>query len=192
MIRARTISQTRRADRAAVAYQTAWLQEANDLMRVIESANFASSQRMQAQNNLNQLGSAIHNYNEQFNRSGQSQSEEGRKLSAAVQDFEAKQADLDRRIVVENKDGTTNFYVAKDQQQAARASAEQAKGNPNANADVFFDQLNSNGETFQRQVVTDNNRARCSTAIRQSSRMVRTATATECSIRVKTRNAMAC
>ena len=137
----------------AVAYRSAWLQEANELMRVVEGSNYRSSQRIQASNNLKQLRSRLHGI------SSETQSEEGRKLAESLRDFEAKNDDLERRVVIDNRDGTTNFYVAKDQQQAARATAEQAKGNPNANADVFFDQLNSNGETFQRQVVTDNNRA---------------------------------
>lgn len=145
------------ADTAAVAYQSAWLQEANDLMRVIEGTNYRSSQRLQAKNNLKQLGLALHNQNAQLNRPGLSQSDEGRKLTAAVQDFEAKKADLESRIIVENRDGRTNFFVARDQQQAARANAEQAKGNPNANFDLFADQFNSNGEIIQRQVVADNN-----------------------------------
>ncbi len=140
------------ADTAAVAYQAAWLQEANDLMRVVEGSNYRSSQRMQASNNLKQLRSRLHGIG-----SGVSQSEEGRKLAASVQDFEAKNQDLDRRIVIDNSNGNLNFYVAKDQQQAARANTPQGQAGQNPNVDLFFDQLNSNGETFQRQVVTDNN-----------------------------------
>ncbi|TXT20163.1 MAG: hypothetical protein FD138_4263, partial [Planctomycetota bacterium] len=145
------------ADTAAVAYQTAWLQEANELMRVVEGSNFNSSQRLQASNNLKQLRGKL--LQERGTNNAAPQSDEGRKLTESLRDFEVKNADLERRIVIDNREGVTNFYVAKDQQQAARASAEQAKGNPNANADVFFEQLNSNDETFQRQVVTDNNRA---------------------------------
>ncbi|MFM9962695.1 MAG: hypothetical protein ACKV2Q_15905 [Planctomycetaceae bacterium] len=143
------------ADTVAVAYQSVLLQEGNDLMRVVEGSNYRSSQRMQASNNLKQLRGKLQQ--ERGANSLAPQSEEGRKLAAAVQDFEAKQQDLDRRIVIDNRDGTTNFYVAKDQQQAAKANTAQAQGGPNANVDLFFDQLNSNGETFQRQVVTDNN-----------------------------------
>ncbi|MBC7818125.1 MAG: hypothetical protein IAG10_14645, partial [Planctomycetaceae bacterium] len=143
-------------DTAAVAYQAAWLQEANDLMRVVEGSNYRSSQRMQASNNLKQLRGKLQQ--EQGINNTAPQSEEGRKLAESVQAFEAKQQDLERRIVIENVDGTTNFYVAKDQQQAARANTKQGgQAGQNANVDLFFDQLNSNGETFQRQVVTDNN-----------------------------------
>lgn len=46
------------ADTADVAYRSTWLQEANELMRVIEGNN-PSSQKMQARNNLKQIGLAL-------------------------------------------------------------------------------------------------------------------------------------
>jgi hypothetical protein len=138
------------ADTAEVAYQATWLQEANELMRVIEGLN-PSAQKLQAANNLKQIGMALHNYKS----SGRiARSEEGRKLAQSLQEFEAKQKDLESRVIVETTDGATNFYVAKDRQQAAQARSGQAR-----NEDLFFEQLGNNGEVFQRSIVDSNNRS---------------------------------
>ena len=147
------------ADTADVAYRTTWPQEANELMRVIEGNN-PTSQKMQARNNLKQLGLALHNYDA---RSGigpgaAPRSEEGRKLAESVKEFDAKNDDLESRIILEATDGGTNFYVAKDQQQAAQAHAAQRQSQRNANGKLFGSQGGQQGGGFQRQIVTDNNR----------------------------------
>ena len=147
------------ADTADVAYRTTWLQEANELMRVIEGNN-PTSQKLQARNNLKQLGLALHNYDE---RSGigpgaAPQSDEGRKLVESLKEFDAKNTDLESRIILEATDGGTNFYVAKDQQQAAQAHAAQRQAQRNANRILFGGQGGQQGGGFQRQIVTDNNR----------------------------------
>lgn len=143
-------------DIAAIGYQAAWLQEANDLIRIIEGSNYRSSQRMQAHHNLKQLGSTLHSYRGRMGLGINSQSEEGRKLTESLQDFEAKNADLDRRVVI---DSNNNFFVAKDQQQAAKAQAAKTQAGQNPNVDLFFDQLGTNDENQQRLVVIDNNRS---------------------------------
>ena len=148
------------ADTADVAYRSTWLQEANELMRVIEGNN-PSSQKMQARNNLKQIGLALHNYD---NRSGIGpsavpQSEDGRKLAESVKEFDAKCADLESRIILDTTDSGLNFYVAKDQQQAAQAHAAQRQAQKNANGRLFFGQGGQQGGGFQRQVITDNNDA---------------------------------
>ena len=147
------------ADTVDVAYRTTWLQEANELMRVIEGNN-PTSQKLQARNNLKQLGLALHNYDE---RSGigpgaAPQSDEGRKLAESLKEFDAKNSDLESRIILEATDGGTNFYVAKDQQQAAQAHAAQRQSQQNANRKLFGSQGGQQGGGFQRQIVTDNNR----------------------------------
>ncbi len=148
------------ADTADVAYRSTWLQEANELMRVIEGNN-PSSQKMQAWKNLKQIGPTLHNYDA---RSGigpgaAPQSEEGRKLAESLQEFDAKQADLESRIILDTTDSGLNFYVAKDQQQAAQAKAAQRQAQKNANGRLFFGQGGQQGGGFQRQVITDNNDA---------------------------------
>ena len=147
------------ADAVDVTYRSTWLQEANELIRVIEGNN-PSSQKWQARNNLKQLGLALHNYD---NRSGigpgsAPQSEEGRKLAESLQEFDAKNADLESRIIIEQTDGGSNFYVAKDQQQAAQALAAQREAKANVNSKLFFGQGGQQGGGFQRQIVADNNR----------------------------------
>jgi hypothetical protein len=140
---------TQADDTAVLAYQATWLQEANELLRIIEGLN-PSSQKLQARNNLKQLGLALHNYESSVRTA---QSEEGRKLAQSLREFEAKQRDLESRVIVEMTDEATNFYVAKDQQQAAQARSGQTR-----NEDLFFDQLGQNDEVFQRSIVDNNNR----------------------------------
>ncbi|MCX7421247.1 MAG: hypothetical protein NT013_17125 [Planctomycetia bacterium] len=136
-------------DIAEVAYRATWLQEANDLLRVVEG-NYNSSQKLQARDNIKQLWSRIDN-----NLS--SSSDEGRKLNEAVQEFKGKQADLESRVIIENNDSAgTNFYVAKDQQQAAQARAAQQR-DKNANGRLFFGQGGQQGGGFQRGIVNLNN-----------------------------------
>lgn len=148
------------ADTADVAYRSTWLQEANELMRVIEGNN-PSSQKMQARYNLKQIGLALHNYD---NRSGigpgaAPQSDEGRKLAESLREFDLKCADQESRIIIDTTDSGLNFYVAKDQQQAAQAKAAQQQAQRNANGRLFFGQGGQQGGGFQRQVITDNNDA---------------------------------
>lgn len=141
-------------DTAGVAYRANWLQEANDLMRVIEGS-FQSSQKLQALSNLKQLDTALRSSS---GSASSVASDEGRKVAEQVQQFQAKQQDLERRVIIDQRDGVTNFYVAKDAQQAAQAQRGEKTGKV-SNEQLFFDQLVTNAESFQRQVVDDNNRA---------------------------------
>ncbi len=150
------------ADTADVAYRSTWLQEANELMRVIEGSN-PTSQKLQARNNLKQIGLALHNRDADA-RSGIGpgavpQSDEGRKLAESLKEFDAKNTDLESRIILDKTDSGLNFYVAKDQQQAAQAHAAQRQAQRNANGRLFFSQGGQQGGGFQRQVITDNNDA---------------------------------
>ncbi len=140
-------------DTAEVAYRATWLQEANDLLRVVEG-NYNSSQKLQARDNIKQLWSRI---DSSSNSSSSASSEEGRKLSEAVQESKGKHADLESRVIIESLDGAaTNFYVAKDQQQAAEARAAQQR-DKNANGRLFFGQGGQQGGGFQRGIVNLNN-----------------------------------
>ena len=139
-------------DTAEVAYRATWLQEANDLLRVIEG-NYNSSQKLQARNNLKQLGSML---DSGLSSSAASSTDEGRKLSEALQEFKGKQADLESRVIIENEESGTNFYVAKDQKQANEARAAQQR-DKNANGRLFFGQGGQQGGGFQRGIVNLNN-----------------------------------
>ena len=148
------------ADTADVAYRSTWLQEANELMRVIEGNN-PSSQKLQARNNLKQIGLALHNDDKRsgIGPSGAPQSDEGRKLTESLKEFDSKNADLESRVILETTDSGLNFYVAKDQQQAAQAKAAQRQADRNANGRRFFSQGGQQGGGFQRQVISENNDA---------------------------------
>ena len=140
-------------DTAEVAYRATWLQEANDLLRVVEG-NYNSTQKLHCMNNLKQLSSRI---NESPSRSSASVSDEGRKLLEAVSEFNGKLADVESRVIIENNESAgTNFYVAKDQQQAAQARAAQQR-DKNANGRLFFGQGGQQGGGFQRGIVNLNN-----------------------------------
>ncbi len=140
------------ANSAEVAYRNSWLQEANDLVRVIEG-NYQSSQKGLALNNLKQLRARIDSSGPD---DAVSNSEDGRKLSLAVEQFKGKQSELESRVIIENENGGTNFYVAKDQQQAAQARAAQ-QADKNANGRLFVGQGGQQGGGFQREIVNFNN-----------------------------------
>ncbi len=141
------------ADTAEVAYRATWLQEANDLMRVVEG-NYKSSQKLQALNNIKQLSPQINDSSASMQSRG---SDEGRKLSEAVTEFNGKLADLESRVIIENEGNDTNFYVAKDQQQAAEARVAQQQAVKGANGRRFFSQGGQQGGNVQREIVNLNN-----------------------------------